>query len=149
MNNTPPADSQFGTVQMNLKTERVSAKKRVLQSQGRQMVVLRCEPHPFKWNHAKETTSFPQRNAVKLDRSTVLIFCRRVQERFPHNNKTAYKVTFNSGVATHLSKEQSLPITWPPRWAVFSTISESTFNYTGWKQLQGAECVRRARQDRN
>lgn len=46
-------------------TERVLAWKRVLQSQGGQMVALRLEPHHFKWNHAKETTAFPQRNAVK------------------------------------------------------------------------------------
>lgn len=71
MNNIPPADSQFGTLQMNLKTKRVLAqKKNVLQSQGGQMVELQFEPHHFKCNHAKETTAFPQRNAVKNKRET-------------------------------------------------------------------------------
>lgn len=150
MNNTPPVDSQSGIVQMNLKTESTLAQKSALQSQGGQMVVLWFEPHHFKWNHAKETTAFPQRNAIKKqNRSRLLSFSSRVQEGLPHNNKNADKVTFNPEVATHLNKEQSFLITWPQRWVVFSAISECTFNYTGWKQLQAAEWVKRARQDRN
>lgn len=65
MSNIQPAYSQFGTAQMNLKTEKVLAQKSVLQSQGGQMVVLRFEPHHLKWNHAKETTAVSQRNVVK------------------------------------------------------------------------------------
>lgn len=33
-----------------------------------------CEPHHFKWNHAKETTVFPQRNAVKKEAGCSFFF---------------------------------------------------------------------------
>lgn len=52
MNNNLPAYSQFGTAQMNLKTEKVLTQKSVLQSQRGQMAVLQFEPYHFERNHA-------------------------------------------------------------------------------------------------